>query len=62
MELPTATDPADAKLANAIHPKPMGVAAAATMGDGHARSTSNCVRVQAQARKHRDSYRLLIGK
>ena len=32
------------------------------MGEGHARSTSNCVSVHAQARKHSDSYRLLMGK
>ena len=38
------------------------MAAAATIGEGQERSTSNWVSVQAQARKHRDSYRLLIGK
>ena len=39
----------------AIQPSPMGVAVAATMGEGQARSTKSWVSVQAQAKKHSDS-------
>ena len=44
-----------AKLAKATQPRPMGVADAGTRAEGQERSTSSWVRVQAQARKHRDS-------
>ena len=44
-----------AKLAKATQPRAIGVAAAGTKGEGQFRSTSSWVRVQAQARKQRDS-------
>ena len=44
-----------AKLAKATQPRPMGVAEAGTRAEGQERSTSSWVRVQAQARKQRDS-------